>query len=218
MSNVVKVHRMPVGVSVPKILVGRPSTDAPCALINFQTPNSMASASQPGNLDDAYERGWKHGKAETEQQLRLEMEQAIANERERISKFLTSLEEQLRDFHAKVEESVVKFSLAVAEKIVKREIIRDQEFVLTQVREALKRVVGVARVKLRVHPNDEAVVRRNRTTVTEGADSIREIIIEIDETIEPGGCIIESESGNVDARLSTQLKQIEETLMERKEP
>lgn len=218
MSNVVKVHRMPVRVGVPKILVGRPSDDAPRTQSNLQTLNSITSASQPEKLDDAYERGWKQGKVETEQQMRLLMEQAIANERERISKFLASLEVQLREFHATMEEHIVRFSLAVAEKIVKREIIHDREFVLTQVREALKRVVGVARVKLRVHPNDEAIVRSNRTTVTEGLDSLREIIVEVDETIEPGGCIIESESGNVDARLSTQLKQIEEALMERKEP
>jgi flagellar assembly protein FliH len=148
-----------------------------------------------------------------DERLRREIERARAEERQRVDQFLASLEEQLYHLQRSFEEHVVKCALAVAERIVKREIARDQEFVLTQVREALKRVVGVSRIQLRVHPSDEALLHHRRAGLMEASDSLREIAIEVDETIEPGGCIIESESGSVDAQLSTQLKQIEEALL-----
>jgi flagellar assembly protein FliH len=45
------------------------------------------------------------------------------------------------------------------------------------------------------------------------ADSVKEIVIEADGKVERGGCIIESELGNIDARISTQFALIEEALL-----
>jgi flagellar assembly protein FliH len=81
--------------------------------------------------------------------------------------------------------------------------------VIRQVRDALRRVVGVESVILRVHPDDEPAVREHRQPLLTGVDSLREFVVEADEKIERGGCIIESPSGTIDARLSTQLRQVE---------
>jgi flagellar assembly protein FliH len=64
-------------------------------------------------------------------------------------------------------------------------------------------------VKLRINPMDEELVREQRSALLVGSDFIREVMIEADENVERGGCVIESSAGNVDARISTQLKQIE---------
>jgi flagellar assembly protein FliH len=58
-------------------------------------------------------------------------------------------------------------------------------------------------------------VREHRAAIASGSDSIRDMVIEADEKVERGGCILESDSGNVDARISTQLKKIEETLLDK---
>jgi flagellar assembly protein FliH len=73
-------------------------------------------------------------------------------------------------------------------------------------------------VKLRVHPDDESTLRQRRVEVSSAIDSLREVVIEADDKIERGGCIVESDSGNVDARLSTQLRSIELVLFEQKPP
>jgi flagellar assembly protein FliH len=94
----------------------------------------------------------------------------------------------------------------------KREISLDGEAVVRQVREALRRIVGVETIKLRIHPDDEVLIRSHRTTLMASSDALREVVIEPDTAIERGGCIIESTSGNVDARIATQLRQIENAL------
>lgn len=169
---------------------------------------------QESSSEQIFQQGFREGQQEAETRMCAEYEEALANERQKVRALLSSFEAQQKAYHQSLEQSTMKFGLAVAEIIIKREVSLDKELVLQQVREALKRIVGVERIKLRVNPQDESIVKESRTAVTEDFDSVREIVIEIDETIEPGGCILESDSGNVDARLSTQLKKIEESLFE----
>lgn len=207
MSNYVKLHRAPVRATVLSLArTSQLSGSQECSQ-ESEAPiptENWANANVPQEVfptSDDHER------------IREEVQRARAEERERVELFLASLEEEFHRLKERFEENVIKCALAVAERIVKREITRDQEFVLTQVREALKRVVGVSRIQLRVHPSDEVLLQIRRAGLMEASDTLREIAIEADETIEPGGCIIESESGSVDAQLSTQLKQIEEALL-----
>lgn len=171
-------------------------------------------AVQESSLDQIFQQGFGQGQQEAETRMRTEYEQALREERRKVGMLISSFEAQQKAYQQFLEQSTMKFGVAVAEIIIKREVSIDKELVLQQVREALKRVVGVERIKLRVNPQDESIVKENRAAVTEDSDSIRDIVIDLDETIEPGGCILESDSGNVDARLSTQLKKIEESLFE----
>jgi flagellar assembly protein FliH len=207
LSKCIKLHRAPVRATVLGLAKAsqragsqecRQEFDVPTSRENWQGANDSSGVSLP---------------ADSSERMYDAVERARAEERERVEQFLASLEEQFRQVKERFEENVIKCALAVAERIVKREIARDQEFVLTQVREALKRVVGVSRIQLRVHPSDETLLQSRRAGLMEASDSLREISIEADETIEPGGCIVESESGSVDAQLSTQLQQIEEALL-----
>lgn len=171
-------------------------------------------AVQESSLDQIFQQGFGQGQQEAEIRMRAEYEQTLTEERRKVGMLISSFEAQQKTYQQSLEQSTMKFGIAVAEIIIKREVSIDKGLVLQQVREALKRVVGVERIKLRVNPQDEFIVKENRAAVTEDSDSIRDIIIDLDETIEPGGCILESDSGNVDARLSTQLKKIEESLFE----
>lgn len=217
LSNIVKLRRSPKSArvaikgerrAVQSVLGEFPETDE-----RYEN-NDGVFPTQESSLEQVFQQGFRQGQQETETRMRAEFEQIFADEQKRVAGFIFSLEEQQKTYHQSFEQSAMRFGLAVAEIIVKREVSIDKELVLQQVREALKRVVGVERIKLRVNPQDEAIVKGNRSVVTEDSDSVRDIVIEIDEAIEPGGCILESDSGNVDARLSTQLKKIEESLFE----
>jgi flagellar assembly protein FliH len=115
-------------------------------------------------------------------------------------------------FQERLERDLFRFALAVAERIVRREVMMDDATILRQVKDAIRRVVGVESIRLRIHPQDEAVVRQHRPGIIASVDSLRDVVVEPDAAVEPGGCIIDSSSGNVDARISTQLQQIETAL------
>ena len=128
---------------------------------------------------------------------------------------MENIRKEFSNLQQRSEEIVIRFTLAVAEQILRREVILDNTVsVIQQIKEGLRRVLGVDHIKVRVNPIDEAMVREHRASVASGSDSLRDMLIEADEKVERGGCILESDSGNVDVRISTQLKKIESALLE----
>lgn len=174
------------------------------------------------SLDNEYKRGFDDGCRSVEKRMREEFEIRVSDERKKttlkVIVQLESLMENIRkeffNLQQRSEEIVIRFTLAVAEQILRREVILDNTVVLQQIKEGLRRVLGVDHIKVRVNPIDEAMVREHRASVASGSDSLRDMLIEADEKVERGGCILESDSGNVDVRISTQLKKIESALLE----
>jgi flagellar assembly protein FliH len=204
-----RVRRSPgSGHDLPPILPSGPGA--------FQSPSPSNVAF--GGVEDGaaeYERGFADGAAKAEARLRKEYNERLAAHTARIESLLTSMQGQLWHLYERIERDAFRFGLAVAGKIIKREVRVDDGTAIRQIQDALRRVVGVDAIKLRVNPTDEQVIREHRPAILASAESVREFIVEPDESIEPGSCIVESASGNVDARWSTQLRQVEAALFGR---
>ena len=167
-------------------------------------------------LVDEYQRGVEAGRTEASKELEMRFDTRLAEERERIEALMISIRKQIMLLQNRWEQSVMQFAFSIAQLVIKQEVAVNREIVLGQVREALRHLVGVEKVKLRVHPDDEEVLRHRRAEVSSASDSLKEMVIEADDKIDRGGCIVESDSGNVDARLSTQLNRIESLLFEQR--
>jgi flagellar assembly protein FliH len=186
--------------------------ETPPAAEQAPPPAAPATVIPREVLDDAFRRGFADGLATAERRaadLAAERIAAIEGERQQ---FLDALQRQLDALTERTEREALRLALAVAGVVVRREIALDPDTVLRRVREALRRVVGAESITLRVHPEDEALVRGQRTSLLGAADSLRELLVETDDSVERGGCIIESRAGNIDARITTALAQIERAL------
>ena len=173
----------------------------------------QASASVPAEpLADAYARGVEEGQRIAETEFREALSRMRDEEHQRLSSLFAGIAGQMKALQRTVEQDAYRFALAVAERIIRRDVALLDDVVVTQIKEAMKRIVGVESIKLRVHPSDEGVVRAHRAVFMSSLDNLRDVVIETDDGMERGGCIIESASGNVDARISTQLRQIETSL------
>ena len=181
----------------------------------------LPSAPIPIGETDHEERilqAYQQGRAEGREAADAEFKQVLADCRvqtdERIGALLGAMGEQLRQLGETLERDAYQFALAVAARIIKREVTIDNDTIVRQIKGAIRRVVGVETIKLRVHPADEEIVREHRATFISSAGSIRDLVIEVDDSLEPGGCIIESTAGNVDARISTQINQVATALFD----
>jgi flagellar assembly protein FliH len=163
-------------------------------------------------LADAYTRGVEEGRQMAEAEFRATLAHLRDEEHQRLSALVASIADQMKALQRTIERDAYRFALAVAERIIRRDVTMTDDIVITQIKEAIQRIVGVESIKLRVHPSDEGVVRAHRSLFLSSLDNLRDVVIETDEGMERGGCIIESASGNVDARISTQLRQIEASL------
>jgi len=166
---------------------------------------------------DAFERGYAEGRsAGLAEGLKTGEETAAAQIDEMARIYTDSLAEiavlkdTLRD---QVEAEVVRLSLAVAKKIVHREIQIDPTIIHTLVRVALERVAGKSAVVIRLSPADYQYMTRRYEDIsqTEG----REIKFEPDSTITRGSCIIQTDTGDVDARIEEEFREVESAFFER---
>ncbi|MCX7761642.1 MAG: FliH/SctL family protein [Candidatus Kryptonium sp.] len=178
--------------------------------IDFDAVISQMRSEYEVRLKDEYQRGFR----DAEKILREEFNNQLAEHIALFEQLLKSFYNEVESLRSKIEMFVVSLAVKIAEKIVKHEIEKNNDFVMNQVREAIRRVVGVEKIKVRINPEDEKIIRELKPELLQILDSSSEVIIESDPGIEKGGCIIESELGNVDARISTQFSLIENSLIE----
>lgn len=110
------------------------------------------------------------------------------------------------------EKQMVEMILIIARKVIKDEIIERKEIVLNNIREALKRIKDRDRVDIRVNFADLELTTAHKDELIKMMESLRKVNIFEDSRIDRGGVIIETDVGAIDARISTQLKEIEEAI------
>ncbi len=132
--------------------------------------------------------------------------------REMLRAAMAEMEKQKQDLLERVEEAAVKLAREMARKIIRKELETSPEVILHTVREAMRRVASAERITIRCHPEDAALLRQNDEFQgwLERQQATAKIIE--DENIERGGCFIESERGEIDATIATQIRELEHQL------
>jgi flagellar assembly protein FliH len=106
---------------------------------------------------------------------------------------------------------LVQLALAVAGKIVEREVRSDPAALAGIVQSALTQVQHAERVTVRMHPGDLERLNGIRAdmlgALAGGGAGVR---FQADDTLRPGGCLLESDRGDVDARIEQRLRVVEE--------
>ncbi|HEY0170035.1 MAG TPA: type III secretion system stator protein SctL [Pyrinomonadaceae bacterium] len=112
------------------------------------------------------------------------------------------------------ERDVLRLAVKLAEKIIGREIARDDATLADIVSAALRHARQQESLTVRVNPADLPRVQAHRGRL-DPSGRARFIDLVADPRVGPGGCVIEGESGTVDARLDTQLRVLERALLAR---
>ena len=110
------------------------------------------------------------------------------------------------------EKQMVDMILMISRKVIKDEVVERKEVVLNNIREALKRIKDRDRVDIRVNFADLELTTAHKDELIKMMESLRKVNIYEDSRIDRGGCIIETDVGSIDARISTQLKELEEAI------
>lgn len=113
---------------------------------------------------------------------------------------------------AGLEGGVVDLALEVARKLVGRQLEAAPQLAVELAAAALGRARGARAAVLRVAPTDLATLAEATGPLARLLGEGGGLRLEADEAIEPGGCVVESDLGRVDARLETGLRAIERAL------
>jgi type III secretion protein L len=125
---------------------------------------------------------------------------------------------QARDDRAQalagVERDLLRLAVKIAEKIIGSEIKRDRIAIVGIVATALRQARRNEMITIRVNPADLLVIEEQRQRLDRaGREKYMDIVP--DPRVASGGCVIESESGAIDAQLETQFRVLERALLKR---
>lgn len=105
---------------------------------------------------------------------------------------------------SQTETEMVELALEIAKKVVGREVTIDREVALTLVKISLAKLHNRTFAKVLLHPDDLAYMQSH----LEKADFHGSIELVEDRSISLGGCLIQTETGEIDARIESQFDEI----------
>jgi len=187
---------------------GRQELGDPSAAANRIVAAARAEAEK--KLQEAYEEGLRRGTEEG----RAQFEATLAECREALQNAAQAMARARDEFLASLEPQVAALAVAVAERIIGREARTDPELVVRTVRAALEHLVDREGMVVHLHPDDLAALKQHEVDLLDRLEGVKELEMIPDETVVPGGCIIDTGAVRVDAAVDAQLQSILDALLE----
>jgi flagellar assembly protein FliH len=127
----------------------------------------------------------------------------------RVAQTLEQLSQLRRTIVRETEKQMVQLAIDLSRRIVHRELTLDPTLVAAMAHVAVDRLGESTPARIRLNPEDYAVVVAQRGEQWEGA----QVAITPDPAIARGGCVVESDFGTVDGRLDAQFDEVTRALL-----
>lgn len=158
----------------------------------------------------ARQQGYEAGRREGLQAARAEAAQLMDS----AQALLAQARRERQAILQAAEADIARLAFEIARKVVGDAIQAEPAAVLPIVRAAVERLAEEDELVVRVNPRDAVLVEEQRAAWLEGIPAKKAVRVVEDSSVEPGGCVIESEHGMVDARTGRRLDRIERVLEE----
>ncbi len=151
---------------------------------------------------DGFEEGYKNGESEVKRLT------------DRIQVILNSTIQKRNEIFVETEQQIINLVLLIAKKVIKVISENQKNVVINNVVQALRKLKSRGDVAIRVNLSDIELTSAHKKDFVEMVEGVKSIKILEDSTVDKGGCIIETDFGSIDARISSQLHEIEEKIIE----
>lgn len=128
---------------------------------------------------------------------------------EQFNQHIIALEEKKRQLYHETQRLIIPLALKAAKKVVAQELKLHADVIVEIVKQTLKPVLQNHRIKIFVNKEDRAALESNKDSIKSILEQVETLSIEDRPDIERGGCIIETESGIINATLDNQWKALE---------
>jgi flagellar assembly protein FliH len=152
--------------------------------------------------DDGRNKGYDEGKEEVSRLINS------------LNRIISATIDRRNEIIKNVEQQLVMIVLLIARKVIKTISEHQKGVVMQNIREALYKVRGRTDVVIRVNIEDLELTTEHKEEFLKLMDDIKNVSILEDSTVDRGGCIIETDFGNIDARIASQFQEIEDRIKE----
>jgi flagellar assembly protein FliH len=133
---------------------------------------------------------------------------------ERTHRILEAVMTRREQILNETEQQVVELVLLMTRKVIKILSENQKSVVMANVLQALRKVKGRGDVTVRVNLADVKLTSEHIQDFIHQVENVKNITILEDSTVEKGGCIVETDFGAIDARISSQLSELESKILE----
>jgi len=148
------------------------------------------------------EAGFVEGKAEVERLV------------ERAQTVLQRAQDKRAEILEETEQEIVNLVLLIAKKVVKVISENQKNVVISNVVQALRKVKGRGNIIIRVNLADLKLSTEHTKDFIKLVEGARSIQLLEDSSVDEGGCIIETDFGEIDARIASQFAELENKILE----
>ena len=104
--------------------------------------------------------------------------------------------------------------LLIAKKVIKVISENQKNVVINNVVQALRKLKSRGEVVIRVNLADLELTSAHIGDFMKMVENVKSITVLEDSSVDRGGCVLETDFGQIDARISSQLSEIEERILE----
>lgn len=131
---------------------------------------------------------------------------------EGLSKFnehLLQFDKELKKIRHEAQKSILPLALKAAKKIVSKELELHPETIVDIVMQTLSSVKQNHKIKIYINKAEKQALESEKNRLKEVFESLQSLSILEREDVSPGGCIIETESGIINASIENQWRSLE---------
>lgn len=132
-------------------------------------------------------------------------QQGLANWNEK----LLELEKELKKLRDDVSEKILPLALSAAKKILGEELKIHPERIVSIILAAVKPVTQHKKIHIYVNKVDLPIVEEKKAELKQAFEHLESLVIQERPDVEPGGCMIETEAGIINAQLENQWRALE---------
>ncbi len=169
-----------------------------------------AQAQHDKIVADARQEGFDQGSSEGYDKGKAEVERLI----ERMHKVLEAVMQRREEILQDTETQIVELVILMARKVIKILSENQKNVIMANTVAALRKVKTRGNVTLRVNIEDVKLTTQHAEEFIQHVENVQGITVQEDSAVEKGGCIVETDFGAIDARISSQLTELENKILE----
>jgi flagellar assembly protein FliH len=159
---------------------------------------------------EAYERGYGEGSQKGYEEGTAEVGRLI----DRLHTIITKAIEKRNEIIEESETQIINLVLMIVKKVIKVISENQKNVVINNVVQALRKLKSRGDVVIRVNLADLELTTSHVKDFMKMVENVKSITVLEDSSVDRGGCVIETDFGQIDARVSSQLHEIEEKILE----
>ena len=169
-----------------------------------------ANAQHDRIVSEARNEGFEQGSQEGYEKGSAEVERLI----ERMHKILEAVMQRREEILQDTESQIVELVILMARKVIKILSENQKNVIMANTVAALRKVKTRGSVTLRGNIEDVKLTTAHADEFIQHVENVQGITVQEDSSVEKGGCIVETDFGAIDARISSQLTELENKILE----